>query len=232
MSIALGEETTIEAVLTSVKEELELTNTTTQDFYLRRLIKETERNIFSLDQTIQSSEILDITNNMAKLPCDFVMFNIAGGIRFIGVDNLPYGEYIRPTNIRRPFFTNNANYGWSTVQQNKNCLYFDGYYNGIENSLPSSKVEVGGLFLRKNDLGGMYIPLLHERPLIDSVCYKFIRSRINNRQYGFILAQMEDYKRAASWGIKAVTAKSKMLDANQKQILAQVWNQLLPNGTR
>jgi hypothetical protein len=232
MSIAIGEETSIESVLTSVKEELDLKNTTNEDFYLRRLIKETERNIFSLDQTIQSSEILDIENNMAKLPCDFVMFNITGGIRFIGVDNMPVGFWIYPTNIRRPFFTNNSGYGWSTVQQNKQCLYFDGYYNGVDNSLPSNKVEVGGLFLRKNDLGGMYIPMLHERALIDTTCYKFIRSRINNKQFGFLLAQMEDYKRASSWGIKAATAKSKMPDANQKQILAQVWNQLLPNGTR
>ena len=67
MSLAIGEETTIEAILTSVKEELELTNTTTQDFYLRRLIKETERSIFSLDQTIQESAVLNIENNMAKL---------------------------------------------------------------------------------------------------------------------------------------------------------------------
>lgn len=232
MSLAIGEETTIEAILTSVKEELELTNTTTQDFYLRRLIKETERSIFSLDQTIQESAVLNIENNMAKLPCEFVMFNMTGGIRFVDVNNMPFGTYINPTNIRRPFFTNNSGYGWSTVQQNKNCLYFDGYYNGTDNSLPSNKVEISGLFLRKNDLGGMYIPLLHERPLIDTVCYKFIRSRINNKQYGFLLAQMEDYKRAGSWGIKAVTAKSKMLDANQKQVLAQVWNQLLPNGVR
>jgi hypothetical protein len=232
MSFAIDEETTIEAVLTSIKEELELTNTTNQDFYLRRLIKETEQNIFSLDQTIQSSEILTIENNMAKLPCDFVMFNMTGGIRFVNINNEPYGDYITPTNIKRPFFKNNTGYGWSTVQQNKRCLNFDGYWDGSRNSLPSNRVEIGGLFLRKNDLGGMYIPKLHERPLIDTVCYKFIRSRINNRQYGFLLAQMEDYKKTGSLGITAVTAKSKMLDANQKQVLAQVWNQLLPNGTR
>ena len=88
MSLAIGEETTIEAILTSVKEELELTNTTTQDFYLRRLIKETERSIFSLDQTIQESAVLNIENNMAKLPCEFVMFNMTGGIRFVDVNNL------------------------------------------------------------------------------------------------------------------------------------------------
>jgi len=224
MSYQLEGTTTLDSILTNVKEELGLFNTTAQDFYLRRLIKEGEKEIFSLDQVEKRQEVIDITNNQAKLPCNFVMFNELGGVRFYSNGSQTSDHWYAPVSSGATFFrnnnTNNCGY-WETIQRIGNYLYID----GTNNDTPL-QLEVSGLFLKVNADGTCYIPEMHNRPLTAYACYKFIRSRLNS-QYGFTLGQLQDYKIEWSNGKKAVQAKSKMPDALQKAVINRGWNHLL-----
>lgn len=223
MSYALGSTTTLDSILTNVKEELGLFNTTAQDFYLRRLIKEGEKEIFSLDQVEQRQEVVDITDNQAKIPCNFVMFNKLGGVRFYNNGQPCTDHWYAPVSSGATFFRNNDNHYsyWESVQRVGNYLYLDG-----TNDNTPRQLEICGLFLKVNSDGTCYIPEIHNRPLTAYACYKFIRSRLNG-QYGFTLGQLNDYKTEWSLGKKSVQAKSKMPDGLEKSVINRGWNSLL-----
>lgn len=222
MSYALTATTDLETLLTNVKEELSLTNTTSHDFQLRRLLKEGAKEIFSLDNVEQRPEVLDIIEKKAKLPCDFMMFNKLGGWRFTN-NGITDNYWYRPVVVGGAFFRNNNNqYCWETVQRVGGCLYFDNW-----DDIMPRQIEISALFIKKNENGSVYIPEVQTRPLVAYAAYKFIRSKLGMQGFSYNQVQMNDFKIEWSNGKKYVQAKSKMPDAMTKITAARVWNALL-----
>ncbi len=219
MSYALGSTTDIGTLLTNVKEELGLINSTSYDFFLRRLITEASNEIFSLDMTEQRQEILTIEDKSVKLPCEFLMFNKGYGWRFVW-DDCTYSDWYQPIASNGAFFKNNRNCGmWDSVQRIGEFLYFD--HLSID---APRKIEISGLFVKCNEDGSPYIPKINTRPIVAYACYKFIRANMRNPQWGFNGVQMADFKQEWVNGKIYVTARSKMPDAMDKQVLRRLWN--------
>lgn len=223
MAYTLTSTTNIDSILTSVKEELSLLNTTAHDFQLRRLIQEAAKEIVSTDNTEQRQEIVDIVEKKAKLGCEFIMFNKQGGWRFTN-NGLPTSDWYRPIATGNPFFKNNDNryIGWDTVQRVGDYLYFDNWGE----TMPS-QLEISALFIKINEDGSPYIPENQTRPLIAYPCYKFIRSKLGMQGYTYNQVQMMDFKLEWVNGKKSVQAISKMPDALTKSVANRLWSSLL-----
>lgn len=223
MSFALGSKTELGILLTNVKEELAIEDNTNFDFFLERLLKEAMKYMFSMDNVEPRQEVLDIVDKRAKLPCDFVIFDKNGGWRFTN-NGIPLCDWwYAPVVMNNSFFKNNSPdfVGWETVQRIGEYLYFDVYGSNL-----SSQIEIRGLFLKRNSDGSLFIPEIVTRPCVAYACYKFIRSRLGNPQFGFTMAQMASFEKEWSYGKKWAQAKPKLPDAMDKQVLRRIWNSL------
>lgn len=223
MSFTLGSKTDLGTLLTNVKEELALEDNTNFDFYLERLLKEAIKYTFSMDNVEPRQEVLDIVDKRAKLPCDFILFDKSGGWRFSDNGRPLCNYWYNPISIDNSFFKNTDNefVGWETVQRVGDYLYFDVY--GL--SLPT-QIEIRGVFLKRNPDGSLFIPEILTRPYVAYACFKFIRSRLGNSQFGFNVVQMQSFEKEWSNGKRWAEAKSKLPDALTKQVLSRIWNAL------
>jgi hypothetical protein len=221
MSYTLDSTTTFDKLLTNVKEDLGLEDTTAFDFHLNRYLKEAAADICSLDDTEQRQEVINIMDKRAKLPCGFIMFNKSCGWRFTDNGNPLCNWWYEPVVSGGAFFKNNGQYwtGWNTVQRVGNYLFFDEFDAGLPD-----QIEISGLFLKLNPDGSTYIPENQNRPIVAYACWKFARSRMRFPQFGFTVAQLQSYEYEWKAGKAAVEANSKMPDAMERQVLKRMWS--------
>lgn len=222
MSYSIYEQTTIDAILTDVKEDLFLTNTTKYDFQLRRIITDGYKSIRSLYDVIQTIETVEICNSAAKLPCNLVEFNREGGIRFgpFNQSNPSISAWCHPVFTNQAFFKNDIHnnpqfFGFTTAQIVGDFLQFN-------SDIPFTKVHMSFLGLRFNADGTPFNPLVFKRPLGAYACYKFIRA--SKHLTGHTDTQMMDFKREWCLGKDEAEAYSKKPDMLLMQAIVRMYN--------
>lgn len=221
MSYSVHQQTQIEGLLTSVKEDLWLTNTSQYDFHLKNILKRLARSICTLDNTIQTIETVEICDASALLPCNFVEFNKGGGILFgnLDCDNEYANRWISPVYTGGAFFKNvNRFNDWpcfASAQVVGERIWFN-------DNIDYTEVHLSFNGLRMNPDGTPFIPLRYERPLIAGACWQFIRA--SKHKTGHTNDQMMDFKLEWVNGKAWVEANAKLPDALQMQAIIRIWN--------
>ncbi len=222
MSYAIGEQTSVDEILTDVKESLLLSDTDMYDFELRRLIKKGYKSICSLDDTIETIAELPIINGVVNLPCGFIRFNKRGSITFDRPDpqNPFNGNWFRIIYTGQAFFrTVNPNDFW--------CRYFTsvqviGTKLVFNSNIPQKNIWLAFEGLRVNPDNTPFMPKITERVLGAFSCYEWILA--HKHITGHTSEQMNEWKTTWINGKSQAEAVSKMPDALKKQAIIRLWN--------
>lgn len=222
MSYSIYEQTSVDEILTDVKEALLLNDTTLYDFELRRLIKKAYKSICSFDNTIEMIEELPIKNGVVKLPCNFIKFDRRGSLCFDKPNNLtPFN-----CNWFHIYYTGQAFFRNIGIND-----FWNKYFTSVQivgtNLIFNSNISQKNLWiayegLRINSDNTPFMQKRAERPLMAFACWQWIRS--HKHITGHTDSQMQDYKIEWSNGKSEVEAKSKMPDALTKKAITRLWN--------
>lgn len=211
-------------LLTSVKEELELFNTTEEDWYLEAKIIEAAKEICSLDTIENKCAIIPVfAFKYFPLPCDFIDFITGSSIVFRkGGNPLSYCQPVYQGIQRFSFSWDRSYTGWAYDREN--LIYIESNRVMVNPNLELDEVEITYEGVRYIDAeGNLWIPESHARAIVAYACYKFKRRK--ERPY-------QDYQREWTMGKRMLVGKAGMLNPYQKKRLTFIMNNLLPGNFR
>lgn len=205
-------------LLQETKMELDLLDTTSLDWLLKKYLKDAMGELQSIGVVKTKVAEVEICDLKAKLPCDFIQFNQPNGIR------IQSGDYwFYPAVVNGAEWYTSPQYTWA---QWAVCSVLDGYIF-FSSDLDDLGIAYNTVCLNyqavlTNENGELVVPKSHKRACIAYAKWKYAQT-YHDKVPRDIRAE---WNREWALGKKYAKALAALPDATQKQMIYRVMNSL------